>query len=325
MKPKVSIVIPVYNCEKFISECIESAINQTMNDIEILLIDDGSKDSSKDICMEYAKLDSRIRYIWQKNQGVSSARNKGIIEANSDWIMFLDSDDILDADICFRLYSLTGKADLIVCGYTTFQNDISCCSIPLKCKNFSGNIEKFVEVIDAYLNPPILLGPCFKLFRKHIIIDNKIEFPLDMAYGEDAVFVMNYLFHCSEITCVDYLGYYYRKGISTSLSSKLEKALEANDRINNLLYQLLTRCRCSRANEIYCNRTIEYTVSFVQACVKNKGSITNLYNTFYGVCKKENFRNVLKYCKVDSIGKFVVIAAYRCKLLFPMLLLFKLK
>ena len=94
--PKVSVIVPVYRAEKYIKECIESIINQTFEDFELLLVDDGSPDNSGAICDEYALKDSRIRVFHKENGGVSSARNEGIYKSNGEWLCFVDSDDIIE-------------------------------------------------------------------------------------------------------------------------------------------------------------------------------------------------------------------------------------
>ena len=95
MKPKISVIVPVYNVEPYLKRCLDSIINQSLNEIEILIIDDGSTDKSGEICDEYAKLDNRIRVIHQENGGLSRARNVGLDQAQGKYIMFVDSDDLL--------------------------------------------------------------------------------------------------------------------------------------------------------------------------------------------------------------------------------------
>ena len=93
MENKVSIIIPAYNCEKYIFECLESVINQTYSNLEIIIIDDGSTDNTSEICQRFEKIDNRIIYTWQENSGVSKARNKGIDLAKGKYIVFIDADD----------------------------------------------------------------------------------------------------------------------------------------------------------------------------------------------------------------------------------------
>ena len=101
--PKISVIIPVYNTENYLKECLNSVINQTFKDIEIICVNDGSTDNSLSILEEYARTDSRIKIINQKNQGVSSSRNNGIKSARGEYIMFLDSDDLYKPDLCEKV------------------------------------------------------------------------------------------------------------------------------------------------------------------------------------------------------------------------------
>ena len=115
--PKVSIIVPVYNTEKYLARCIDSILAQTFTDFELILVNDGSKDNSGKICDEYAQKDSRIVVIHKENGGVSSARNKGIDVAQGEWISFVDSDDWISSDF---LSSFTYDADLMICGIELF-------------------------------------------------------------------------------------------------------------------------------------------------------------------------------------------------------------
>ena len=110
--PKVSVIIPVYNVEKYLRECLNSVINQTLKDIEIILVDDGSTDSSLSICQEYAKKDDRIIVLTQQNQGAAVARNNGIKIAKGEYLSILDSDDYFDLSMLEKLYNKAVKDDL---------------------------------------------------------------------------------------------------------------------------------------------------------------------------------------------------------------------
>lgn len=116
---KISIIVPLYNVEEYLSKCIETLINQTLKEIEIILIDDGSTDKSSKICDEYAKRDSRIRVIHQKNVGVSQARNNAIQIASGEFVMFVDGDDWIEEQTCEIAYNtaVEKKADALMFDY----------------------------------------------------------------------------------------------------------------------------------------------------------------------------------------------------------------
>ena len=116
--PEISVIVPVYNCEKYIGKCIESILNQTFKDLELILIDDGSADESGKICDEYKIQDKRVKVIHEKNSGVSIARNVGINVAKGKYIGFVDSDDYLAPDMYESLYEnlMKSHADVAICG-----------------------------------------------------------------------------------------------------------------------------------------------------------------------------------------------------------------
>ena len=120
--PKVSIVIPVYNMEKYLARCMESIFAQTLKDIEVILVDDGGTDASVGMCDEYAKADERVQVIHKPNGGLSDARNVGAKHATSDYVIFVDSDDYVEVNMCERLYqhAITQKADIV----TSLVNEI---------------------------------------------------------------------------------------------------------------------------------------------------------------------------------------------------------
>ena len=142
MNEKVAIIIPVYNSSKFLRECIESAIAQTYENIEIILVNDGSTDDSLEIIELYSKKDERIRYCSLKNSGVSTARNTGLKMCESDKVVFLDSDDIITPNLVEMLINEGENADFVMCGYVV--NDMNK-NIRLEyfCPQFSGGIKEY--------------------------------------------------------------------------------------------------------------------------------------------------------------------------------------
>lgn len=129
--PKISCIVPVYNVEKYLRRCVDSILNQTFTDFELILVDDGSLDNSPAICDEYAVKDSRIKVIHKVNGGVSSARNVGLDVAKGEWICFVDSDDLIEADYMQKMYeaAINNNSDFIMCGiqqiagYETLKNN----------------------------------------------------------------------------------------------------------------------------------------------------------------------------------------------------------
>ena len=124
MRPKVSIIVPIYNSEKFMDKCINSILNQTLKEIEIILVNDGSTDRSEFICKKYENIDNRIKLISKKNGGVSSSRNYGVSIANGEFITFVDSDDFIEIDMCEKLYTaaIENHCDIVMNGIKLVKN-----------------------------------------------------------------------------------------------------------------------------------------------------------------------------------------------------------
>lgn len=214
----ISVIIPVYNVERYLEECIQSVVNQTYTDWECILVDDGSTDGSGGICDEWAQKDKRIRVIHQENGGVSKARNRGIEEADGEYVVFVDSDDWLGKEHLAKLVNAP-KADLVVSGIRQVMSSGDCMEYKPACsKTFSFSKEGIDEVVD--LNHKYLLyGPVVKLYQTSIIKENGIIFPTDCSYGEDLQFNLQYLDYVHTISQVDDVSYFYRRGTET-LSTK---------------------------------------------------------------------------------------------------------
>ena len=247
--PKVSVVVPVYNVEKYIHKCLDSLVNQTLEDIEIILIDDESPDNCGKICDEYAKNDKRIKVIHKKNGGVSSARNDGIKNATSDWVMFADSDDWCEETMCEIAYENAIKNDADVAifnNYRNYEDYEKINEIGLKGKIFDKyeEIEKlqmsilydrFMNQIDSKLEQYTDIGsPWSKIFRKDFLEKNNIEFNLKVkGVFDDALFCMETMEKANKVFFKNEPIYHYR-----ILNDSLTNAFKS-DRIQiyNIIYK----------------------------------------------------------------------------------------
>ncbi|WP_242386626.1 glycosyltransferase family 2 protein [Phocaeicola sartorii] len=210
-KPIVTIIVPVYKAEKYLSCCIDSILAQSFKDFELLLIDDGSPDSSGQICNEYASKDNRIHSFHKENGGVSSARNMGIDNAQGEWICFIDSDDWVEADFLKELIQYD-SFDLIVGGLDSF----GCTAISTKRnRNLVVDLKhshQEAQILNADIGNTIsaFYYSCGKLFRRSIISQNRLRFDTRMKMCEDTCFLMQYLTHADKIILSDSSSYRYR-------------------------------------------------------------------------------------------------------------------
>ncbi len=212
-KNRISIIIPVYNAEDYLDRCLDSVLDQSFMSFEVILVDDGSNDSSPLICDRYSATDSRFRTIHKKNGGVSSARNAGMNLAKGEYLMFMDADDALLPDALERMMEGVVDEDVIVGGYTRFIGGVPEKEVhPKKNRSYRGedmacffedNIRRNSEMIDA---------PRAKMFRRRTVGD--LRFCEDLSYAEDKIFVLTYLASCqSAHTCdVPVYAYHIRPG-----------------------------------------------------------------------------------------------------------------
>ena len=221
----VSIIIPVYNVEKYLTKCLDSVINQTYSNLEIILVDDGSTDRSGVICDEYAGLDERIKVIHNKNSGVSSARNTGIKICKGDFIAFIDSDDYVDKKYIVSLLEplMKDNYDFVFCGFLEFY-------VKSKKKSYHLLSDKELNDLtgvffkDYHIFQQLLLYPWIKLYKRDIIFNNDLWFPEDLTDGEDQFFNFSYFEKVKKYKYVNQALYIYchRPGISLSSQKTLQ-------------------------------------------------------------------------------------------------------
>lgn len=217
----VSIIIPVYNTEKYMRRCLESILSQTSTDFEVILVDDGSPDRSGEICDEYAEKDNRIKVIHNRNYGVSHSRNAGINIAQGEWIMFVDSDDELSPD-CFQKLSLgmVDKNDMIIGGYDLIDEKGYLLTQNSRNDVLSWDMKTCLR--DVYRSQHASYnGFCAnRLFRRSIIQEQRLFFVEDIFSREDGLFLVQYLLRCSGL-CYYTLSsvYKYRQHGNNATSS----------------------------------------------------------------------------------------------------------
>lgn len=222
----ISIVVPVYNSAPYLDICLESIHNQTYSDWECILVDDGSKDASGEICDAWTKKDSRFKVIHQKNEGAAAARNNGISISRGSHIAFIDSDDWVEKEYIEELSNNHG-ADYVVSGLVIDRiNGETITHMPAKTQyqQFDSQVN-----IDDLVVEGLFYSPCIKLFKSEIIRSNNILFPTEKIFGEDLQFNFNYLAHCKSIYSINSAKYHYRKMEENTLSTIHRDDQFAND------------------------------------------------------------------------------------------------
>ena len=203
----ISVIVPVYNVEEYLKECLESIQCQTYSNIEVILVNDGSTDHSQEICERYCQQDPRFHLINQENKGLSGARNRGMTESKGELITFVDSDDVLKEDMLEQLIKqvTSDDIDIVECWYTNDQEELAIPSPENVKIIFQGNAQE--ALISLCKDNIVRLNAVAKLFRRQVIVN----FPfLEGLFYEDVYGGMGILKQIHKMVKIDYIGYYYR-------------------------------------------------------------------------------------------------------------------
>lgn len=235
----VSVIVPVYNSSRYLARCIDSILNQSYDDFELLLINDGSIDDSGTICEKYKLRDKRVKVYHQTNKGVSAARNHGLCVSSGEWITFIDSDDYLKPDYLSNFNSSSlAKSDLAIQGITTIDqfgkiiNKLQYLDFNIDL-HLGGNNAEVIDKYQLFQNR----GPYAKLYNRSIIQDNDIRFEEDISIAEDGIFFYSYLRYVHRLVVTSYLGYNYVKYGSNTLSQK-PHSCEEWEKVYTMYYSL---------------------------------------------------------------------------------------
>ena len=253
-KDLISIIIPIYNVEKYLRDCLESVINQTYENIEMILVDDGSPDNCGKICDEYSKRDSRIKVIHKPNGGLSSARNAGLDIANGEYVSFIDSDDVIDKRFIEVLYEMCDEnnCDISQCNFIRFSDEIK----------FETNEKNSIEILSStamqnrlfvYTKSAQTVVVCNKLYKKYLFQD--IRFPIGKIH-EDEGTTYKVLYFCkSNVAVSDLCLYYYRENANSITGKKFNiKRLDVLD----LYEERKNFYKEKEENELYQKSLINY-------------------------------------------------------------------
>ncbi len=252
---KVSVIIPVYNVENYLARCLDSVLGQTLKDIEIICVNDGSTDKSVEILQKYAKKDARIKVVNQKKEGVSVARNTGIVNATGEYIAFLDSDDFVDLDFYEKLFNNIEiqKAD-IACASIIRENEKkkTCLVDYTKVEVSHNTTEKFLLAHSPKYN-----FVWNKLYRRKFLVNNNLKFVVGMIY-EDMCFTPDVLETSGCLITVPNTYYHYWKTPNSLIKRDSDKT--RSDKL--LAYQYLS-AKCKKYNVIpFSDEELQYKKEF---------------------------------------------------------------
>lgn len=285
---KYSVIVPVYKVEAVLPRCIESILNQTVSDFELILIDDGSPDQSGAICDEYAAKDVRIRVIHQKNAGVSAARNAGMRAAKGEFIVFADSDDFVDRDLLMHLSE--SDADFVMVGFSDYS-DHQITKILLD-NNDKWELQS-EEGIQKGLSKCGSVFVWAKRYRKAIIDSNGLHFREDMRFSEDIVFNNAYLLCAHTVESVCWSGYYHCQYDALTLSASAKKVPFAERNWwRQLSYEQF--CDYPSIQKTYISQTLYFAEREFVQIAKGKGSFKRKCKSIGEIISDAFFRKCLK-------------------------------
>lgn len=296
--PKVSVIVPTYNRAKYLKKCLDSILGQTLRDIELILVDDGSTDETEEVVDNY--YDERLKYFKRENHGIGNSRNFGIKNANGAYLFFVDSDDYIESDCLEKLYKkvVSEDLDVVVSGFYNFYKDGK--TDPFYIPKFKNT--KLSE------NPNILLdinlGPCNKLFKKELIKENNIKFPEDIKY-EDMPFVVNCLKNAEKIGCLsEYLCYFLMDNVSET-TVRDERIFDIFKSLDLVIDILNDECYKDILKELVVSKIANYTIQ--QRYQKNKKIRDRFIDKAFCYMKKvdQNYRKNIYFKKRKFLKSFV--------------------
>ncbi|MGL4652512.1 glycosyltransferase family 2 protein [Cetobacterium sp.] len=278
----LSVIIPAYNVENYIKRCIDSILNQTLKDIEIVIVDDGSKDKTSEICEELTKKNSNIIYKKVKNSGCSAARNFGLSLVKGKYVAFLDSDDWVDENMYEEMVALAEKetADIVICGFKKLDENkklLSKVEIPKRMSK-----DDYIDSTTEWFS-----SPCNKIYRKEIIEKNNIQFLLDIYTGEDMFFNFMCFFFSKKVVSIDkpYYNYFMNSAsVSNNYKNRTDIYLVIDELIAFYKQNGVYEKNIDKVRECFKYHGIIYPFDVLQRLSENK---VEGWKKFYSKIKEE--------------------------------------
>ncbi len=339
---KISVIIPVYNTEEYLSKCIESVINQDYDNLEVILVNDGSKDNSLKICKKYAEEDKRIVLIDKENTGVSDSRNRGLKIATGDYIAFVDSDDWIEPNMYSSMLESIIKtgADLCLSSYFIEYEDRS---VIYKLKD-DKDILEYSDLIDSVI--PRIIGPneieisnndiggfiWRMLLSKNILDENNVFFKKSLPFKEDEVFLIEVLLNCKKVVLLDQPFYHYLKRSASAASNyRFNIQKEESLAVDSIIEALEKYGKDIEYKEKYKNnfdsRFLNFNSSLIFNEVKpnNTKKLKDKLKTLKEIYENKRLANLLEKLDTSEFTRFNKIRFYLMKKKKSALLYFFIK
>lgn len=324
MTIKVTIIIPAYNCSKFIEKSINSAIAGGINEIEILVVNDGSTDNTADIVSNISKKDSRVKLINKENGGSSSARNLGIKEAKGEYIFFLDSDDWISKNSLQKLYNKGVKDNLDVVVFNIMKEYDNKSEEWIDYDLKDNDISSGKDYVDKYLLNCCSPAAWNKLWKRKLFIDNCIFFPQEIDYGEDGATIPRLMINAQKVGKVNDFIYHYKIHDESKMFKKIINVYEYVKSYNLVMGYLKNKnYHCTDTVKFnykytYAYKTLEEVTFFDERMKSNY--YKKLYSEFLGeVKKKENHLIEVDdnaFSKKDYMRSNIIIKSYKVNRIF---------
>lgn len=338
--PKVSIIVPIYNSEKHLEKTLTSLQNQTLIDLEVIMVDDGSKDRSASICRKFKLTDKRFKYYYQQNQGVSIARNYGLSVVTSKYICFCDADDIPNPEMYEKLYLAIEqyKSDMVMCDYFSERDSVNVGF--LFEESVLLNSQRIREILIPNMighekddNFEYLVWGCVWrcIFRKDIIDNFEIRFPKDTAFAEDLIFTLRYLIYTNKLYILNKVLYVYNDNASSVMNSMKyykenlflkRKSLMKLITIELEKLGLIDKCR-NRMHVTFRKYILECVGN---SCIKcNENSFANAYRSLRKILNDQLVCKYFQKFETKNLGQFLIYFAIRRKLCLLILIYYRIR
>ena len=319
---QVSIIVPVYNAEKFIENCAASILGQTFKNLELIFVDDGSKDNSLKICQKICQTDNRIVVLHQENGGTSSAKNAGIEVAKGDYIAFCDADDTLDVEFIENLYQGVALYGADACvGNVAFTRTCNSEIVSRRTVEMTAGLyelKKFMAFYPQYMPNAVIGAPWNKLYKHSIITENALRFNTKIRNNEDTHFNFEFLAKCKNIYVSDAPYYNYMDRVEVSSASKgfIPNIFDIYVMTYNKAIEFLKETNTYNENISFQNRYfIGLVIGAINGIVNGKNELSKKekIEQIKNICNHKNVQIAVKTVQFNDIKKNIIATLIKAK------------